>query len=249
MGYQGIDVHGDKGLIDWGKVRASGVMFAFVKATEGLTFKDARIKSNLRNAHAAGVLVGPYHFARPDLRPNVLGAQGEARVFVGKIKEAGWDRLIHARPVLDLERGSGDLAGWALAFCLQVEELTKVRPIVYTYSSFITGFLGGQGVASKELAKYPLWLANYSINDGKRHPVSPESPWSDILIHQYTSNGKTPGVDGRCDRNYAELLNPLYASPVVFPQAPRPADAPKRIPKWVWGWVKWRRNRGRTEVM
>jgi lysozyme len=246
MAHKGIDVHGSKGSIDWRKVRASGVTFAFVKASEGLTFEDERIAANLRDAHAAGVLVGPYHYARPDVRPSIAGALQEANVFVSRIRAAGWTKQKHARPALDLEEGGGDLAGWALAFCLRVEELTKVRPIVYTYSSFASSFLNRGGIASKELAKFPLWLANYGPNDGQRHPVSVAAPWSYVLIHQYTSSGSTPGVGGRCDLNYAELLTPLYASPIVAPQpgsGPRPATAPKRIPKWVWAWLKWRKNR------
>lgn len=234
---EGIDVHGDKGRIDWRKVRASGVTFAFVKASEGLTFLDARIAENLRDAHAAGVLVGPYHYARPDLRPNVQGAQSEARAFCDKIKAAGYDKRIHARPVLDLEEGAGDLSGWALAFCLRVEELLGVRPIVYSYTFFVRARIAGRPSAM-ELSKFPLWLANYGPNDGKRHVVSVESPWSAITVHQYTSSGSTPGVSGRCDRNFTDRLNPLFASPVVIP-TPLPDAGPD-----MWTWIRWRRGHG-----
>jgi len=243
----GIDVHGDKGTIEWKAVRASQVTFAFVKASEGATFVDRRIGANLKEAAAAGVLVGPYHYARPDNRPSVAGAVMEADHFCDVI-ETIYNPKVHARPVLDIEVGSGELSEWAFAWCQHVEKRLGVKPIIYSYTYFIRSHLQG-----KQLAKFPLWLANYGSNDGNRHTIPPgEGPWEKWLIHQYTSNGRTPGVGGRCDRNYTDSLDPLRSvvadedddEVVVIDQA-RPKAAPKRIPKWVWDWLRWRKKRSR----
>ena len=223
---EGIDVHGDKGLIDWAKVAASGRTFAFVKASEGATFVDARIADNLKGAARAGILVGPYHYARPDNRPHALGARLEAEFFCKVVARAGYNKAIHGRPVLDIEIGSGDLSPWAEAFCSRVEELLDFTPIIYSYTYFIRGHLtGGQ------LARYPLWLANYGPNDGSRHTIrSGEPPWPNWTVHQYTSNGRVPGIGGRVDCNYTVSLDPLRAF------------LPEGTP--MWQWIRWKRGHG-----
>src|SRR5262245_60348954 len=63
---QGIDVYTGDGTINWSSVKSGGISFAFTKATEGVDFIDAKFTANMTNAKAAGVLIGPYHFARPD---------------------------------------------------------------------------------------------------------------------------------------------------------------------------------------
>ena len=59
---RGIDVSHHQGLIDWRRVSASGAKFAFIKATEGATFKDPLFQKNLAEALQNGLLVGAYHF-------------------------------------------------------------------------------------------------------------------------------------------------------------------------------------------
>src|ERR1700677_3355012 len=58
----GIDVSHYQGDIDWHAVAASGVKFAYIKATEGAAYIDPSFAQNVVGAQAAGVLVGVYHF-------------------------------------------------------------------------------------------------------------------------------------------------------------------------------------------
>jgi lysozyme len=58
----GIDVASHQGDIDWGAVRADGIGFSYIKATEGGDFRDERFEQNLRGASDAGLRVGAYHF-------------------------------------------------------------------------------------------------------------------------------------------------------------------------------------------
>lgn len=241
----GIDVHGSKGPVDWKLVRKAGVVFAFVKASEGATYVDSRVGRNVRDAAAAGIVVGVYHYARPDNRPSVAGAIVEADHFCDVI-EGIYDPEAHGRPVLDIEVGSGNLSDWAFAWCQHVEKRLGVKPIIYSYTYFIRSRL-----TDKKLAAYSLWLANYGPNDGARHKIpAGEGPWQNWIIHQYTSNGRTPGVSGRCDLNYSPLELDALRGKIkkVEPLKPRwepgrPKDAPKHIPKWVWEFIKWRKNR------
>lgn len=59
---QGIDVSHHQGAIDWQSVRAAGVDFAYIKASEGADFRDPRFSDNWVSARAAGVGRGAYHF-------------------------------------------------------------------------------------------------------------------------------------------------------------------------------------------
>ena len=58
----GIDVRHHQGRIDWARVAADGVAFAYVKASEGGTVVDDRFRENWAGSRAAGVRRGAYHF-------------------------------------------------------------------------------------------------------------------------------------------------------------------------------------------
>src|SRR5271156_2860653 len=77
----GIDVSSYQGSSDspptnviWSKVKTNGISFAWAKATEGTYYVDADYVYNTTNAKSAGVLIGAYHFARPDLDLYSAGA-------------------------------------------------------------------------------------------------------------------------------------------------------------------------------
>jgi lysozyme len=63
---RGIDVsswnHPGNRPIDWEKVRAAGITFAMVKATQGVNYVSPWLKEDLDSAALAGLLVGAYHF-------------------------------------------------------------------------------------------------------------------------------------------------------------------------------------------
>lgn len=63
----GIDVSSFQGSINWSSAHSCGTLYAFAKATEGNYYQDAFFKGNMVNGKAAGVQMGAYHFARPDL--------------------------------------------------------------------------------------------------------------------------------------------------------------------------------------
>ena len=66
---QGVDVSHYDGTIDWVKAHASGIDFAFMKATESTDFIDPNFATNWQAAAAAGVIRGAYHFFRPEVDP------------------------------------------------------------------------------------------------------------------------------------------------------------------------------------
>lgn len=58
----GIDVSHHQGPIDWSRVAADDISFAYIKATEGGDFVDERFAENWDGAASAGVQRGAYHF-------------------------------------------------------------------------------------------------------------------------------------------------------------------------------------------
>lgn len=58
----GIDVSHHQGGIDWRSVAREGISFAYIKATEGGDFTDSRFAQNWREAAAASLYRGAYHF-------------------------------------------------------------------------------------------------------------------------------------------------------------------------------------------
>ena len=63
---QGIDVYTGDGAVNWTSVKNANYSFAFVKADEGVSNADGQFAANMTNANAAGVYVGPYHFAHTE---------------------------------------------------------------------------------------------------------------------------------------------------------------------------------------
>jgi GH25 family lysozyme M1 (1,4-beta-N-acetylmuramidase) len=79
----GIDVSHYQGSINWTSVRNSGIEFAFIKSTEGTSYKDTQFNTNYVAAYNAGVIRGAYHFALPDrssgaVQANYLASNGGA---------------------------------------------------------------------------------------------------------------------------------------------------------------------------
>jgi hypothetical protein len=170
-------------------------------------------RKRVRQARAAGLPVGAYHFARPEGRDAVA----EARFFLSNIDLRPGDMV----PMLDLE-DIGDLTlpqltEWTGAWVRTVNQELRRRkltgkPVIYTPFNLTKGF----GCL--------LWVARYS--DDFRPPVIPR-PWVRAAIWQH-SNGRfgpvknVPGL-GRVDVNALHPDLPLSA--LRLRPAGRPAKA------------------------
>lgn len=183
-----IDVSHHQGTIDWKKVAADGVKGVFIKATEGVGYTDPLFRKNVQGAAIAGLKVGFYHFAHPDNSPTA-----EAKYFTDVVKGLKADFPF----VLDLEqtkmKTAAQLTEFAVAWLTEVERQTGHRVMLYTGASFARSYLG------KALAKWPLWVAHYGVNQ----PMS-NTTWDRWAVFQYTSTGKVNGITGNVDMNEME---------------------------------------------
>ena len=200
-GVLGVDVSSYQRNVDWSRWTAAGRQFAFVKATEGTSYRNPYFAGQYNGAAAAGMLRGAYHFANP------AGKSGktQARYFVKN--GGGWKADGKTLPgVLDIEYNpSGKtcyglsktkMKTWIESFTKEYLRLTGRPAIIYTTTDWWTRCTGG----SKRFAKTnPLWLARY----GTTSPGKLPGVWTTATFWQYTS---TPMDQNRFNSTYADLV-------------------------------------------
>ena len=59
---RGVDVSNFQGEVDWNTLSAQNISFAYIKATEGSSYKDERFDYNWKNASDCDLRIGAYHF-------------------------------------------------------------------------------------------------------------------------------------------------------------------------------------------
>ena len=188
----GIDISKFQGDVDWPRARASGVSFAFIKATEGGDLFDNRFKQNWKGAARAGVPRAAYHFyyfCRP--------ARDQVKWF---IKHVPKDPKA-LPPVLDMEWNghsptctkkpprSKVLAEMRI-FIRGIERHYGRKPIIYSSVDFHREILVGH------FNDYPFWLRSVA-----GHPSTKYTGRDKWLFWQYTGTGSVPGIKGEVDRN------------------------------------------------
>ncbi len=191
----GIDVSYHQGAIDWWQVAAGGKRFAFVRATAGTLTADTAYGANRSGARAAGLAVGSYHFANPDMAVNDAG--NEATWFLQNAVIGSGDLI----PVLDLETANGlspaTLTAWAQTWLSQVSTRTGVRPIIYTTPKFWSTSMADTDWFARN--GYPvLWIANWTTAS---QPAVPAGGWAGTgwSFWQHSSTGVVPGISGAVD--------------------------------------------------
>lgn len=196
------------GPIDFGAMKRAGTFGVWLKVTEGRNFVDPTFQARAKEARAAGLHVGGYHFARP-----ASGLAGlEAQYFVAHLGKVQRRDL---RPVLDLEVNDAKLSPaelheWARIFLVHVRVLTGGRGLTYSGPAFILA----QGWAQTFGTGAGLWLADYGPDDGSDHPPHVPHPWRKIVAHQYTSRGHVAGVAGNVDLSHGYSRRGMLAHPV-----------------------------------
>ena len=192
---EGIDVSYHQGSIDWRQVATAGKRFAFVRATAGTLTADTAYWANRSGARAAGLAVGSYHFANPDMAFNDAG--NEAAWFLRNAAIQTGDLV----PVLDLETANGldpiSLSSWAQTWLSQVTAATGVRPIIYTNPKFWSASMANTEWFARN-GYSVLWIAHWTKAS---QPAVPASSWAGNgwTFWQYSSVGTVPGISGPVD--------------------------------------------------
>ncbi|MFJ4787554.1 glycoside hydrolase family 25 protein [Streptomyces sp. NPDC088794] len=195
---RGIDVSAHQGTQDWAAHRRGGVVFAFVKASEGEHTHDPAFGAHLRGAAAAGLLVGAYHFAWPNQDPlaeaanyisAVAGPAGSIRSFVHWLDLEAYPDSRNYRG-----RTADQIHGWVQTWVTTVQAAFPTQRVgIYTSGSDLD--------AGRVPAGLPLWYPAYpwGAADYARAEAAPQSTYRP-LIWQFT--------DTPLDRSIAYLSEP-----------------------------------------
>jgi lysozyme len=184
----GIDISKHQSYVYWPAVKSMKVKdvkigFCFIKATEGLGNVDKHFRRNWVRAEEAGLPRGAYHFFLA-----TKSGKAQAENFIKTVKLSKGD----LPPVLDVEQLYGmrpdKMRREVKVWLKTVEDYYGVRPIIYTYVTFYSSFLGN------EFDDYPLWVAHYMERDKPRI----NRPW---IFWQHSERGRVNGITSRVDFN------------------------------------------------
>lgn len=194
---RGIDVSHHNGVVLWRQVKAGGVAFAYLKASEGADRVDEAFTRNARGAAAAGLPAGAYHFftlcrTGEDQARNFLSATATARLRLPPAVDLEFDGNCAARP-------PRKAFNHALAvFIRDVRKATGQEPVLYATTEFYNAYL-----ISGPFQRRALWLRDVTGD------LSPPL-FSHVAWWQYASSGAVAGIDGPVD------LDVFVGGPAAF---------------------------------
>lgn len=190
---KGIDVSYYQGNIDFVQVKDSGIEFVIIREGYRNTV-DSKFFEYVQKAKDAGLtILGVYHFM---YGLSVDDSVEEARFCIRNMEKAGlgpdvivfsdfeYDTVTKAKQK-GVVLGHVECNQHTLAFCEEVERL-GYKAGIYANTDYYKNWY-----SRDTLARYPLWIADYSGN----HEVS-------CLVQQYSSEGRIPGINDDVDLDY-----------------------------------------------
>ena len=184
-----IDVSTWNGIIDWEKVRKSGVKYAMIRSSFGVENPnqiDNKFFRNIQNATAAGMKCGIYHYSYAQ---SVEAAKKEADFCIKTIKGYKIDLPV-AFDIEDSSQthlGKDTLTNIVIAFCDRIKK-AGYTPMLYCNPNWLNNYL----YKDKLIGKYDIWLAQWQVS----------APSYNCCIWQYSDSGTVSGISGNVDMNY-----------------------------------------------
>ncbi|TFY60014.1 hypothetical protein EVG20_g7581 [Dentipellis fragilis] len=199
---EGIDVSGYQPSVNWNTVKANGVTFAYIKATESTSYINPSFSSQYTGATNAGIIRGGYHFAHPD----TSSGAAQAKYFLAH--GGGWSSDGRTLPgALDIEYNpngatcyglsASAMVSWIRDFSNTYEAATGRYPVIYTTTDWWTTCTGNSPAFA---STNPLWIARYSSSIGTL-----PAGWSYTTFWQYADSGPNPGDQDRFNGDAAGL--------------------------------------------
>ncbi len=200
ISHKGIDVSKHQGEIDWAKVAADGVEFAFIRVGNrgygsGAIVDDPQFEANVVGAITNGIRVGVYFFSQAITEEEAIEEAGYVLEKVAPYK-------ISCPIVLDVEKVSDSEARMnkiskeqrtanTLAFLKEVEA-AGYKTMLYHNMEMAT-----LKMDMTQLEDYEKWFAYY--NKELYYPYA-------YSVWQYTDKGKVDGISGDVDMNISFTL-------------------------------------------
>ncbi len=177
---RGVDVSHYQGDINWQELAAQDLNFAYIKATEGSSYRDDCFEKNWAEAAETDLTVGAYHFfsfSSPgkNQAENYIETVGSLS---GKLIPAV-DVEYYGMEPEDLQAVVAELS----ALLDALEDMYGVKPLIYTtYSAYFDIIKGN-------FEEYPLWIRNVYFTPD----LGLLGKWS---IWQYTDREILDGYQG-----------------------------------------------------
>lgn len=219
--------------------------FAIVKAGQD-DWEDPAFRSLFRDAKAAGLVPGAYHFL--EARAGSASPEAQARSFVRIVKAANGGTLTGALLALDVEpfQDSRPKLTHVRRWTREFRKLAGNDRWLFLYTrSGVWASYGNPRIRDVMGTRTLLWNANWIAKPGKGWGLGYGG--LKTTIHQH---GPFPGlrpriVDGNVFRGTAAQLR-AYARPKAVAPAPAPIPEPEPIPEPIpepedpaqWTWVR-----------
>ena len=203
----GIDVSKYQGMIDWAKVKASGVDFAMIRVgyrakSTGEIFEDPTARYNMQEAQAAGVMIGAYFFSSAVTEEEAKAEAAFTKAIIAKYKITypvafnceDFQSSDSRQYGLDIETRTG------LA-CAFLDEIAAAgyTPMFYASKGELDG--NAQWNTQTLANRYKIWVAQYPEQPYPETAASAYSGTHDMW--QYTSQGNVDGISRKTDVNIA----------------------------------------------
>lgn len=194
---KGIDVSKHNGLIDWARVKESGIDFAIIRAGFGQNNIDPMAERNLQGAISNGIHVGIYWFSYAF---TVDMAKKEAQFALQLAKrykltfpiffDFEYDSVKYLKSK-GVTFSANLFNKMCSAFCGEIERRGYYAG-VYANNDYVKNY-----VSRETLSNYDLWFASYTIACPRK-----------VNLWQYSSTGIVPGIGGHVDLNIANIDYP-----------------------------------------
>ncbi len=191
----GTDVSEFQNIEDFSILKKSGIEFVYIRVgyrgyQSGLLFTDKRFESNYNKAKEAGLKIGVYFVSSAT---DSLEVKEEIDFVIKKLQNKEIDLPV----ALDLEEIYYDTA--------RTDDMTNedIMNVISTWFEYLNEyekdgilycgrFYIEEHLVQKELAQYPLWLAQYNDFPDYEYPFE---------IWQYTDSAEVSGIDTKLDLN------------------------------------------------
>jgi len=177
----GIDVSHHQGIIDWQKVKDKGVVFAFIRATYGVT-KDRQFARNWTEAKRVGIYRSAYGWVI-----DKMNQINNAAIFWDQIKNDPGE----IPPAVDFESFGASKPGFSALqlYITEVERRCKRMPILYTSGGYWRQFREHKD--QTWIKDYPLWIAHWTTLD---QPTLPP-PFDKWVFWQWIGDANQVGKE------------------------------------------------------
>ncbi len=194
---KGIDVSEFQKIIDWQRVKRTGIDFAIIRVGyrgwgSGRLVTDMFFDNNIKEATKAGIDIGIYFFTQATTEQE---AKEEAKYTINLLSK--YNVPVKYPIAIDTEKtppgnGRGDKilkeqrTKIVQAFCQEIEK-SGYKSMIYGNKNWLLNDL-----EIEKLSKYDIWLADYITTTNYQYPYT---------IWQYTSGGNVSGIGGVVDMN------------------------------------------------